>query len=715
MKSKLLLSLLCLAADGFLAAAETDAARTLATSPLRFEPAPPGSAAEFVARGARFHFEFSRDEATLRASDRDIRLHFDGANQRAQISGAEPQRSTTNLYFGNDPAKWRHGVPNYGRVQVQALYPGIDLAYYGNGGELEYDLTVKAGADPRRIRFHLQGDDTSLNQQGDLVSELIQKRPVAYQLAPDGSRRPVASRYRKNADGSYGFALGPYDHGRDLVVDPALIVAQYFSGSFQDIAEAIGHDSKGLIYIAGITSSTDLPLKGTPLQSAEGGGLDLFFAVINPALSASSQIIYTTYIGGTGDENFGGMAVGPNGDVYMTGSTGSTNFPIQNAAQTAEAGSTGAPDAFVLWLSPTQTLKYSTYFGGTGNDIGKAISVDSKGKLWIAGNTQSTDLPNSGGFQASLIGTQNMFVAGFDPSQSGAATKIYSIYIGGTRWDEAFGVAVAPDGTIWLAGGTFSPDIWILGSPTYQGSYGGDGDAYIAHINPSLGANALLYATFLGGNGIDEATSLVLDPAGRVIVSGYTLSTNFPVSGNAFQKTYGGNTDAFITVLDPLGSSPLVYSTYFGGDGADSAYDLKEDSNGVLYVSGYTESPGLPSTTNALQPAYDDNLDAFGLKLDPSKAGADGIEYFTYLGSDGLQIAYGVDFDSKGNMYLAGSTSTGLLGEFGGPERGTLPGNVDAFVIGFDAAASTASSTSTAHGSVPRHLRRRHLPVLPHR
>jgi hypothetical protein len=714
MKSKLLVSFLCLAAGGFLTAAGPDAARTFSTAPLRFEPAPPGSAAEFVARGARFHFEFSRDEATLLGSDRDIRLHFDGANQRAQISGAELQGSTTNLYFGNDPAKWRHGVPNYSRVQVQALYPGIDLAYYGNGGELEYDLTVKAGADPRRIRFHLEGENTRLNQHGDLVSELIQKRPVAYQLAADGSRRTVDSRYRKNADGSYGFALGPYDHARDLVIDPVLIVAQYFSASFQDIAEAIGHDSKGLIYVAGITSSTDLPLKGTPLQSAEAGGLDLFFAVINPALSASSQIIYTTYIGGTGDENFGGMAVGPNGDVYMTGSTGSTNFPMKNAEQTALAGSGGLPDAFVLWLSPTQTLEYSTYFGGNGNDIGKAISVDSKGKLWIAGNTQSTDLPNSGGFQDSLIGTQNMFVAGFDPSKSGTATKIYSIYIGGTRWDEAYGVAAAPDGTIWLAGGTFSPDIWILGSPTFQGQYGGDGDAYVAHINPGLGAKALLYASFLGGSGIDEATGLVLDPAGRVILSGYTLSTDFPVSSNAFQKNYGGNTDAFITVLDPLGSSPLVYSTYFGGDGADSAYDLKEDSSGILYVSGYTESPGLPSTTNALQPAYDDSLDAFGLKLDPSKAGADGIEYFTYLGTDGLQIAYGVDFDSKGNMYLVGSTSTGLLGEFGGPERGTLPGNIDAFVIGFDAAASTAGST-TAHGSVPGHLRRRHLPVLPHR
>ncbi len=689
----------------------------LAKAPLRFEPASSSSSGNrFVARGARFHFEFRPDEAALRAGSRDIRLHFDGANQLAQISGAQLQRSTTNLYIGNDRTKWRRGISNYGRLQVPELYPGIDLAYYGTGAELEYDLTVRPGADARRIRFHLQGADASLNGTGDLVSQLIQKRPVAYQIAADGSRRAVDSRYRTNADGSYGFALGPYDHARELVIDP-LIVAQYFSGSYQDIAMAIGHDSHGLIYIGGETSSTDLPLAGTPLQTAEAGGLDLFFSVINPTLSASSQIIYTTYIGGDGDENFGGMTVGPNGDVYMTGSTASSNFPMANAAQTALAGSAGATDAFVLWLSPTQALNYSTYFGGSGADIGKAIAVDSKGKMWMAGNTQSTDLPLTTGFQDSLIGTQNMFVAGFDPSQTGAATKFYSIYIGGTLWDEAYGVAVATDGTVWLAGGTFSPDIWITGSPTFQGLYGGDGDGYIAHINPTLGVNALLYATFLGGSGIDEATSLVLDPNGHVIVSGYTLSTNFPVSGNAFQKMYGGNTDAFITVLDPVGSSQLVYSTYFGGRGADSAFDLKEDSSGVLYVSGYTESGGLPVTTNALQTTYnDESLAAFGLKLDPSKPGADGIDYFTYLGDSGLQIAYAIDFDKSGNMYLAGTSTTGILGEVGGPGRVTVDGNVDSFVIGFPAAPASLENPSISPSGTPgRHLQHRHLPVAAHR
>jgi hypothetical protein len=652
----------------------------------------------------------------LRSEQRDIRLHFDGAAAHASISGAELEPSTTNLYLGNDSAKWRHGVANYARLQVQGIYPGIDLAYYGNGAQLEYDLTVQPGANPRNIRFHLQGERANLDHQGDLVSELIQKRPVAYQLGADGLRRSVASRYRKNADGSYGFELGAYDRSRELVIDPTLIVAQYFSGSYQDIAEAMGHDSNGLVYVAGITNSSDVPLTASPLQTANGGGADLFLAVINPKLSPGSQVIYTTYIGGSSDETFGGMAVGPNGDVYLTGSTGSSNFPMQNAAQTALAGSSASIDAFVMWLSPSQTLQYSSYYGGGNSDTGKGIAVDKSGRLWVVGDTQSTDLPNTGGFQGSLIGTQNMFVAGFDPSKSGGGTEIYSIYLGGTHWEDAFGIAVAQDGTLWIAGGTFSPDIWILGSPhVYQGDYGGDGDAYFAHLDPTQGANALLYASFLGGSGIDEATSLVLDASGRVILSGYTLSPNFPVSSNAFQTTYGGDTDAFVAIVDPS-SSQLVYSSYFGGSGPDASFDLKQDSSGVLYVSGYTESAGLPSTSNALQADYDGSVDAFGLKLDPTKSGAAGIEYFTYLGSDGLQIAYAADFDSNGDLYLAGSTSSGLLGDFGGPERGTLGGNVDAFVIGFPAAmAAPSGATSSLTSASFRRFPHQRIAITPHR
>ena len=203
----------------------------------------------------------------------------------------------------------------------------------------------------------------------------------------------------------------------------------------------------------------------------------------------------------------------------------------------------------MLWLSPTQTLTYSTFFGGSENDKGKAIAVDSERQIWIAGDTQSTDLPNSGGFQGSLIGAQNMFVAGFDPVKIRHRHEdLFHLHrrhaLGRGLWHSA--------GAGWndLAGGRHLFARHLDPGKCLSGLYGGDGDAYIAHINPGLGAKALLYASFLGGSGIDEATSMVLDPSGRIILSGYTLSSNFPVTSDAFQTGYGGNTDAFIAVLD---------------------------------------------------------------------------------------------------------------------------------------------------------------------
>lgn len=708
---------LALTACVHLAAAQNNPIRILADSPLRFEPAATnsGSGAKFIARGASFHFEFTPDQAVLRSGHKDVRLRFEGANRAALIQGEQLLASKTNLYFGNDKSKWRRGIPNYGRVRVEQLYPGVDLDYYGNAGQLEYDLTVNPGADPEHIRLRLDGSDVRGNGHGDLVASLIQRHPVAYQTGVDGERHMVASRYRRNSDGSYSFQLGAYDRSRALVIDPVLVVAQYFAALYENVAYGLGHDSNGLVYIAGTTQSTDLPLAGTPYQSAEGGDQDLFLAVVNPKLSGSAQVIYVTYLGGTGNENFGGMYVGPAGDVYLTGSTGSSNYPIQNGYLTSQPGTSGGPNAFVSWFNSSQSLVYSTYFGGEETEAGMAITVNSAGHIWIAGDTTSTDLPvTSGGFQGTLIGTQNMFIAGFDGNNSGTSSLLYDIYIGGTHYDEAYGIAAAPDGTIWLAGCTFSPDIWIQGSATYgqpyQGVYGGSGDAYIAHINPSLtGLSALLYSSFLGGKGEDAATSLVLDPSGNIILSGYTLSENFPVTSSAYQTKYGGNTDAFVSVLNPV-KGQLVYSTYFGGDEADSAMDLKEDSSGALYISGYTESAGLPSTSGALQADYDGSVDAFGLKLNPSKSGAAGIDYFTYLGSDGQQVAYGVDFDTSGNMYLAGYSSSNILSRVGGPARPTLTGNWDAFVIGFELGSSTSAVTTTS-------ARHPHLAyrVLPHR
>ncbi len=334
--------------------ASPDALRILTTAPLRFEPAAPENPAGFVARGVRFRYDFSANQAVLYARGKALRLQFDGASAQAHVSGEQKLASKSNYYLGNDRSKWRTSVPNYSRLAVRDLYPGIDLIYYGNPDELEYDLTVKAGVNPDRIRLRFEGGHTRLDRNGNLISELIQKRPVAYQIGADGKHIPVRSRYRRNADGTYGFALGSYDHGLDLVIDPVLTLATYLAGSEQDIAYGIGHDAQGLLYIAGSTLSTDLQPAGTPDQPTPGGGFDLFLAVIN---SANGALYYSSYFGGSLDENFGGMSVSPKGDVYLTGATASADFPTVNPYQSAPSNSSN-PTAFVAWFDVFQTLRY---------------------------------------------------------------------------------------------------------------------------------------------------------------------------------------------------------------------------------------------------------------------------------------------------------------------------------------------------------------------
>ncbi len=662
------------------AATQPDAVRVLATSPLRFEPAADDDSGQFIARGSRVRFSFTARQAVLESTEKNVRLQFQGAAPSARIEGVQKLESTTGLFLGNDPSKWRPSIPNYGRLQVHGLYSGIDLIYYGNEGELEYDLTIQPGADPHQIRLRLDGSRASVDHVGNLVAGLIQKRPVAYQVGTDGLRVPVESRYCKNRDGSYGFALGRYDHTRELVIDPVLTFSIYLTGNGQNIIQAIGIDKLGFIWVAGTTVATNLPV-ANHIQATNGGASDLFVVKINPDAKVGAQILFYTYLGGNGNDTLGGMAVGPNGDVYLTGSTQSSNFPTHNPVQSALKGTS---DAFVVWINTSRTLGYSSYLGGTGTDSGVGITYNSKGKIFVTGGTASTDFTVTGGFQTANAGQQDAFVAEIDPSLSGSATLAYSTYLGGSGWDIGRGIAVAPDGTLWVAGGTYSHNFPQRGN-SYQRSSKGAGDAFVAHINPAAGSSALEYTTYLGGAEQDEAKNVLVDPAGQVIVSGWTLSPNFPTTQNAFQTEYGGNADAFVSILDTTKTPQLVYSTFFGGSAPDVPFDLKQDAAGNLYLAGFTMSAGLPTTPNAAQSAFDLNMDAFALRFDPATAGPAGISYLSYLGSDGLQVGYGIDFDAKGDIYLVGYTSGPIFGALHGVPKTSSPGAVDGFIAGLPA------------------------------
>ena len=678
-------------ACGMLSAAVTpkDAARILDAAPLRFEPSPNASSGAYIARGLRSSFAFRGNEVVYQAGSERVRLQFEGASVMTMLQGAARQKSTTTVMHGNDRSKWASQLANYSRLQAAGIYPGIDLVYYGTAGELEYDLLVKPGSDPKQIRLRITGSNAQLDKQGNLIAGLIQKRPVAYQVAADGKRVSVESSYRRNADGTFGFSLGKYDAARELVIDPVVSFSSFLDGTAQEIANSIGHDGQGNLYIAGTTSSYDFPVTDDAYQGARNALWDVFVVKLDPRAPAGSQVLYSTYIGGSGTEVLSSMVVTIAGQVYLTGSTDSIDFPTVNAGQAANGGGL---DAFVAWLDPVQGtsgLRYASYFGGTGDEIGNDLALDARGRIFVTGATTSDDFTVKGTpYQTVRAGSSDAFVTGFDPSQVNDASIFYATYFGGTGWDSGRSIAAGPGGTFWVVGGTYSFDLPIVGysyQPTYQ--YGGDG--FVMQINPArTGADSLVYATYVGGSDEDEAYKVLVESTGRVVVMGYTNSTDFPVSANAIQRKNGGDTDVFLLVLNTANPTPdrnaqLIYATYYGGSDGDFAKDLKRDSTGKYYLTGYTYSRDLPLSVNALQPTHSDGLDAFVIKIDPALAGTAGISYATFVGASGVQSGNGVDIlENTGTIYMTGYTTGSIFANIGGVQRPNAVGGPNAFVLG---------------------------------
>lgn len=697
-------SVVCLASGLLFAAGnERNPARILASAPLRFEPAAQDDSGQFLARGQRFRYTFTARTATLHAGAKTVHLEFADASRTAQLKATNRLASTSNVFHGADPSKWRTSIPNYGRLEVRGIYRGIDLAYYGTGHELEYDVVVKPGADPSQVRLRFEGVNPRIDREGNLSAGIVQKRPFAYQIAAAGTRVTIETRYRRNADGTFGFVVRNYDRSRDLIIDPVLTMSYYFGGGQQDSASAVGHDAPGFIYVAGTTYSSDFSATDNAVSGTLGGTSDAFFVKIDPNAAPGSQVIVATYLGGSGNETLNDMVVTPRGAIYLAGTTSSSDFPAVNPAQSSLNGSS---DAFVMRLDPTQSgggmIVYSTYLGGSGDDSANGIAVDANGRIFTTGTTHSSDFPIAGGFQSVKGGDQTAFVAGFDSSQTNTATLIYSTYLGGVVSETGRGIAAASDGTVWAVGGTYSPDFPLTGY-SYKPVYQPGGDAYMAQINPGIGGSGgLLYASFFGGSGTDEAKKIAIDPSGHLIIAGATGSQDFPVTSNAMQAIYGGNFDAFVAIFDPKNitsdrSAQLLYATFFGGSQPEVPYDMKLDSNGNIYLTGFTMSPDLPTTGNAIQPKYDTSshtLDGFALEFNPSRQGLGAMEYSSYIHSVGMQISYGIDYDSKGNIYVAGSTTGPIFDAFGGTPRSTSSGNTDAFLMGFSACSFVLSKSS---------------------
>jgi hypothetical protein len=654
-----------------------------------------------------------------------IEMKFLGANPGAAISGADELRGKTNYFIGNDPKKWHTGIPTYAKVNYKNIYPGIDLVYYGNQRQIEYDFVVAPGADPKAIRLKMAGvGKMRRDQHGDLVvrvgaTVLRLTAPKVYQ--EDVERHAVAGRWLRRSGNELQFAIGPYDKTKTLVIDPAaLVYSTYLGGSLTDAATSIAVDSSGDAYITGFTASTNFPVTSDVYQPqcngcTTTGTNNAFITELDPT---GSILVYSTYLGGNNGDSGNGIAIDASGDAYVVGATFSKDFPTTTGAfQTSCSGGCSNGSAFVTELNPFgSTLVFSTFLGGTGKNQGNAIAVDSNGGIYVTGWTTSNGtgaFPTQNPYQADcsstcVNGDSDAFVTKFNPD---GATLAYSTYLGGTGIDKGNGIAVDASGDAFVVGSTGSSNFPVFSA--YQSACGGCANgltaAFVTMFDPA--GTALTYSTYLGGTEYpsgaagDSASSVALDAAGDAYVTGSTTSTNFPTV-NAFQSSCAGGcsaSDAFVTKFDNLGQS-LYYSTYLGGSGVDQAFGIAVDSLGNAFVTGQTASTDFPTPNqnyvfqSGCGGCASGGHDAFVAAVNVT---GNGLVYSSYLGGKtsqagaGIAVNTAVDGTNTGDQaVIAGWTTSSKFPVTTGSKQGTFGGVEDAFISQFpDVANCTTTHT----------------------
>ena len=447
----------------------------------------------------------------------------------------------------------------------------------------------------------------------------------------------------------------------------------YLGGSSDEEGYGIATDGAGKAFVTGYTASANFPTQGQ--YQTDQPSSDAFVTVLDTTASGAASLLYSTYLGGSSDEVGWGIATDGAGKAFVTGNTYSANFPTQGQYQTDQVGN----DAFVTVLDTTATgvasLLYSTYLGGNSYDFGDAIATDGAGNAFVTGYTDSTNFPTQGQYQTDQSG-EDVFVTILNTTATGAASLLYSTYLGGSSHDFARGIATDGAGKALVIGGTGSTDF-----PT-QGHYQPDqpsSDAFVTVLDTTAtGAASLLYSTYLGGSDVDTATDIATDGAGKAFVSGSTGSTDFPTQGQYQTDQDQSTTDAFVTVLDPTatGAASLLYSTYLGGSSYDFGRGIATDGAGNAFVTGGTDSADFP--TQGQYQTDQVGRDAFVTVLDTTATGVASLLYSTYLGGNSEDFAYDIAADGAGKAFVTGYTvSTNF------PTQGqyqTDQGNNDAFV-----------------------------------
>jgi Beta-propeller repeat len=554
---------------------------------------------KFVARSQGLTLFLTATDAVLVTREASLKMRVLGANPDAVAQGLDELPGRIHSLIGRDPRKWRADARAYARVLYRAIYPGIDLAYYGTRQQgLEYDFVVAPGADPRAIRLGFEGAERiELSPEGDLLlqvgaASLRFGKPVVYQRI-EGARREIEGEWMRDG-ATVGFRVASYDATAALVVDPIVSLAAYLGGSASDQAFAVAVDPGGSVYVTGNTTSPDFPTTPGSFATFQGS-IDAFVVKLSHDLSTT---IYSTYLGGTtGDDAGRGIAVDSAGSAYVTGFTNSTDFPTTAGAfQPVPGGGmcsgVACNDAFVVKLDPTgATLVYGTYLGGSGSDVGLGIAVDGGGNAHVTGGTFSTNFPTTASAvqpAATAGGSREAFVTKLNPSGTG---HVYSTFLGGTGDDVGNSIGLSGSGLAFVTGSTASAAFPVIAGSlqTVFGGPAGGTDAFVTALSTS---GALVYSTFLGGSASDEGLSITVDTGGNAYVTGATSSDNFPATG-AF--TFTSTTQAFLTELNPTGAALVVSRAVPTGRLDEPTRDpgqlsisvgIARDSVGNIFISG---------------------------------------------------------------------------------------------------------------------------------
>ena len=629
----------------------------------------------------------SASNSPAASADSTLRLHLIGANPDPQVAGVGRLTGVSNYLTGNDPRHWHTNVPTFAKVAYHDVYPGIDLVYYGNGQQLEYDFDLAPGADPNRIRLAFDGArDLTLDGQGNLVitmagGVIVEHAPVLYQMDA-GGRQAVEGHYVLTGRHEVRFAVGAYDAGRPLVIDPTLVYSTYLGGSGGDAGNRIVVDAAGNAYVTGQTSSTNFPTTAGVFQTTLRGSQNAFVTKLN---ASGSGVVYSTYLGGSGSDSGQGIALDAAGNAYVVGDTTSSDFPTTPGAfQTRKPTAGDAMNAFVTKLNAGGTaLLYSTYLGGSGGvgELGTAVAVDSSGDAFVTGDTTSRNFPTTpGALQTTLRGSSNVYVTKFNANGTGL---LYSTYLGGGMYDFGNGITINNAGNAFVTGSTSSGNFPITPG-AYQSRLIDSSAAFVTKVNPS--GTALVYSTYLGGSSgflhYADAFGIAVDAAGNAFVSGSTNSV-FPTTPGAFQTTAGAGYHAFVTKLNAAGSGPL-YSTYVASTtGADHSVGLALDAAGNAVITGNTSGTDFPTTPDGFQtmkPSNAMNTSGFVTRLN---AAGSALLYSTYLGGRAGDAGNGIALDATGNIYVTGSASSPDFPTTPGAFQTTLRGGSNAFVAKF--------------------------------